>query len=92
MECYTIEKYTELGEPVYKPKVRFNTLDQAIAIAKIENSKSQHTEKVVAYKCKSCFFYHIGRNGKPLKDKERDKYKKEMDKPVRFKVVGRIDL
>jgi hypothetical protein len=92
MECVTLDRYDEAGNPIYKPKVKYDTLDAAIAVAKIENAKNEHTEKVVAYKCKVCFKYHTGRNGKLLTDKERDKRRKELNKPVRFKVIGRIEL
>ena len=92
MECVTIDKFDELGNPIYKSKVKYDTLDKAIAVAKFENAKNEHNEKVVAYKCKVCFKYHIGRNGKPLSDKERDKRQKELNKPVRFKIVGKIEL
>lgn len=77
MECNTIERYDENGNPVYKLKKKFDTLDQAIAHAKIVNSNDYVIHKVVAYKCRVCMKYHVGRNGSILKDKQRDKYKKE---------------
>ncbi len=77
MECKTIERYDENGIPIYKLKKKFDTLDQAIAHAKLVNSNDHVIHKVVAYKCKSCFKYHVGRNGKILKDKQRDKYKNQ---------------
>lgn len=77
MECNTLERYDENGNPIYKLKKKFDTLDQAIAHAKIVNSNDHVIHKVVAYKCKVCYKYHVGRNGSILKDKQRDKYKKE---------------
>ncbi len=74
--CNTIESYVN-GTKIYKPKKKFNTLDEAIATAKIVNSKDHVIHKVVAYKCISCHKYHIGRNGNELKEKDRTKYKKE---------------
>lgn len=44
-----------------KPKKKFDTLDNAIIACKSINKKTKM--KVVSYKCKHCFQYHIGRNG-----------------------------
>jgi len=87
-----------------KPKKKFNTMDDAISVAKYENSKPRHTHKVIAYKCKFCHKFHIGRNGKLLKDKERDRLSKETSSKKilkdniwksgikNIKVIGYIDL
>lgn len=66
MECKIIESYVENDkrEIVYKIKKSFDTLDEAIDIAKLINSKDQTIINVVAYKCSKCFKYHIGRNGR----------------------------
>lgn len=101
MECQTKEYINEQGEWVMKPKHKFDTLDDAIKAAKIENSKLERIHKVVAYKCKVCFKYHIGRNGKEISEKERLKHQKAgiKPKPLTFqeklanvKIVGYIDL
>lgn len=76
MECFIIERYNENLEPIFKPKLKFDTLDLAIEYAKKVNSLDHIIHKVVAYKCTKCYKYHIGRNGKELKDKERIKFKK----------------
>lgn len=76
MECETIERYDENMNPVFKPKLKFETLDDAIEHAKRVNSKDHIIHKVVAYKCSKCHKYHVGRNGKELTDKERNKFKK----------------
>jgi hypothetical protein len=73
MQCTTLDRVEENGIMVMRPKKQFDTLDQAIAVAKIENANPEHTHKVVAYKCNVCHKYHVGRNGKPLSDKERSK-------------------
>jgi len=102
MECTTLESYDENGQMKMRPKKQFDTLDGAIAVAKIENAKPHHIHKVVAYKCKTCFKYHIGRNGKEIKEKDKKKLqqmfsdklaleKKRKENP-NFKVVGYIDL
>ena len=90
MECFT--NIVELGEVVQRPKKKFDTLDKAIEVAKYENSKSEHFSKVVAYKCSVCHKYHIGRNGKTLTQKERDKRTKEINQSKKLKIVGKIDL
>ena len=101
MECQTKEYINENGEWVMKPKHKFDTLDDAIKAAKNENSKSERIHKVVAYKCNSCFKYHIGRNGKEISNKERLKLQKSGRKPkpltfqeklANVKIVGFIDL
>jgi hypothetical protein len=76
MECDTILRYDENLKPVLKPKKKFNTLDDAIIEAKKVNSNDKIIHKLVAYKCTKCFKYHIGRNGKELKEKDILKYKK----------------
>jgi predicted CXXCH cytochrome family protein len=75
MECQTLERYDENLNPVLKNKKKFDTLDLAIEQAKKINSKDHIIHKVVAYKCSKCHKYHIGRNGKKLKEKERTKFK-----------------
>lgn len=53
-------------------------MEIAIANAKLVNSHDHIIHKVVAYKCKVCLKYHLGRNGKELKYKDREKYKNEI--------------
>lgn len=107
MECDTLIRIDpESGERITKPKKSFDTLKEAIAACKKLNAKPDRINKVVSYKCKSCHKYHIGRNGKEIKDKYRDKLNKELNrkKPkskanytrniseANFKIVGKIDL
>lgn len=54
------------GTEVREPKVAFDTLDQAIVAAKSLNARGNAQHKAVAYKCSSCFKYHVGRNKSPL--------------------------
>lgn len=79
MECQRIDRYDEKGLPVYVPKKAFDTLEEAIAIAKIINSQDHVIHKVVSYKCTVCHKFHVGRNGKELKDKERQKHKNQIN-------------
>lgn len=78
MECETSERYDENLNPIMKPKLKFDTLDEAIRYAKYVNAKDHIIHKVVSYKCSKCFKYHIGRNGKEVSEKERAKYKKHI--------------
>jgi hypothetical protein len=75
MECMKIQNYDENHNPVYRPKLKFDTLDQAIEQAKIFNSKQHQIHKLIAYKCPICFKFHIGRGKKEITEKERNKYK-----------------
>ena len=104
MQCTTLDRVEENGNMVMRPKKQFDTLDRAIAVAKIENAKPEHIHKVVAYKCDTCHKYHVGRNGKVLTEKERSKRQQELSSAARekeakreyalanLKVVGYIDL
>lgn len=76
MECTTFDRIQENGVMVSRPKKQFDTMDIAISVAKIENAKEHHIHKVVAYKCNVCCKYHVGRNGKKLTKKEKDRNKK----------------
>jgi len=80
MDCMTLERYDENLQPVYKPKKAFDTQDEAIEFAKFVNAQDHVIHKVVQYRCKVCKKYHLGRNGKELKDKERIKHKKQIRK------------
>lgn len=74
----TLERYDENMNPVYKPKRAFDTQDEAIEVAKFINAQDHVIHKVVPYRCKACGKYHLGRNGKILKDKERQKHKNQI--------------
>jgi len=97
MVCNT-KTQSEDGRQEWKYKKAYDTLDQAIAIAKLENAKDERTMKLVAYKCRYCQKYHNGRNGKLITAKEKAKLKAELkvEEQMRasqgFKVVGWIDL
>lgn len=52
-----------------KPKVKFNTLEDAIAMAKVLNQQDKRIHKLIAYKCWACFKFHLGSNGKLLTKK-----------------------
>jgi len=96
-ECQTILRYNEDLTPVYKNKEKYKTHDLAVKACKTQNASSTQIHKLVTYKCKVCHTYHIGRNGKTIEKKYRQKLRKESStvKPKRrleFKVVGKIDL
>lgn len=52
----------ENGVRITQPKFKFDTLESAIRVAKEINLKGANIHKVVAYKCRKCQKYHIGRN------------------------------
>lgn len=91
------------GKETTQPKKPFPTLDAAIEAAKKINAYPNITEKVVAYKCKVCHKYHVGRNGKILTSKyknklitaiENEEIKKKIAKvkAISFKILGKVDL
>lgn len=91
MECKTFSHIDENGEKVFKSKKTYDTHDEAIAKCKKLNLADKQINKLVSYKCKECCKYHIGRNGKPITDKYRNRIIKNKPKPT-FKIIGKIDL
>lgn len=72
-ECQTFSHIDKDGNKVFKPKKTYHTLDEAIEVCKKLNANSKQISKLVSYKCRTCFKYHIGRNGKTIKEKYRNK-------------------
>ena len=89
MICNT-KTQSEDGTTTWKYKKAFETLDEAIAEAKKQNASVKQDIKLVGYKCTYCHKYHIGRNGKRLTPKEKEKYRKELG--IGIKILGKIDL
>lgn len=85
--CQTLLYLDENGQPVYKNKRKYDTLEDAIKQAKIMNSQEHRIHKVVSYKCDQCHKYHNGKNGKELKDKDKLKYQKELYKPTKEELL-----
>ena len=56
------------------PKKQYDTLEDAIKVAKMINKKENQIHKVVSYKCDRCHKFHVGKNGKLLEDKKRNLY------------------
>jgi len=98
MNCSTLVRIESDGRKVWKPKKVFNTQDEAIEAAKALNSLDHRINKVVPYRCKVCHKYHLGRNGKKIKEKDRERLKKQQItfkpqvKEPDFKVISWIDL
>lgn len=90
MICDTLIRTDPDGRKHYKPKMAYDTLDSAILSAKKMNIYDKQLTKLVGYKCTHCQKYHIGRSGRDLTEKEKEKYRKELG--VSLKIVGYIDL
>tara|TARA_R110000824_G_scaffold105368_8_gene249352 strand:- start:6266 stop:6568 length:303 start_codon:yes stop_codon:yes gene_type:complete len=95
--CETILGYDELGEPKLKKKLKYDTHDKAVKACKKLNLKEGQIHKLVTYKCRICYKYHIGRNGKKITDKYANKLTKEKvrsstPKGLSLKIIGKIDL
>lgn len=88
MGCTTKHVDRVTGQLIDKPKKAFATNEQAIAHAKSVNVLPDRKFKVVAYKCGTCYKFHVGRNGNEISSKEKEKWTKK----VEFKIVGKIDL
>lgn len=74
-----ITTYIINGELVEKEKRSYETNDDAIIAARKMNISEKIIHKLVAYKCPVCGKFHIGRNGKPIRDKDRERYKKNYE-------------
>lgn len=74
-----ITTYIINGELVEKEKRSYETNDDAIIAARKMNIREKTIHKLVAYKCPVCGKFHIGRNGKPIRDKDRERYKKNYE-------------
>lgn len=61
------------------PKKSFETEIDAVTMARYLNSRDNVITKMVAYKCSKCNKWHIGSNGKPLTNEDKEKYKKKLD-------------
>jgi transposase-like protein len=80
--CQTLIRIESDGTKVYKDKVKFETLDEAIEECKKLNALPHRINKIVSYKCKHCHKYHVGRNGKEISTKYSEKLKAEQYKPT----------
>jgi Ser-tRNA(Ala) deacylase AlaX len=80
--CNTLVRTEEDGTKVYKDKKKFDSLDDAIEACKKVNAQPHRISKLVSYKCKCCHKYHIGRNGKTITDKYRNKLSAESYEPT----------
>ena len=69
-------KYMVNGEWFEKEKKSFDTDKEAIEKARLMNLDLKTIHKVVAYKCKVCQKWHVGRTHKVLTEKDREHYKK----------------
>lgn len=80
--CNTLVRTEKDGTKVYKDKKKFDSLDDAIAACKEVNAQPHRISKLVSYKCKHCHKYHIGRNGKTITKKYREKLNFEKHVPT----------
>jgi hypothetical protein len=70
--CDTLLYIDRLGERVTKKKKVYNTLEEAISMAKKMNEKAKiekdikYMYKLNAYYCTVCFKFHIGKSKKLL--------------------------
>lgn len=74
-----------------KKKERFLRPEQAIALADFLNSKPNIIKKYIAYKCTTCYFFHVGRSWED-KNMATDIFNSSGNagRPLDLKVVGHI--
>lgn len=95
--CETIKGYDELGRPILKKKLKYDSHDKAVKACKKMNLRKGQVMKLVTYKCTVCHEYHIGRNGTEITPKYVNKLLKEENskykpKEINFKIIGKIDI
>ena len=100
MTCDTLIRIDPDGRKIWKSKNAYNTQDEAILVAKQVNSQENRIGKVVPYRCNYCNKYHLGRNGKEITEKYKNKLLNDPDVKIKkilnpkkeLKIVGWIDL
>ena len=65
----------ETKEPVYRPKIAYETEKEAIHAAMVVNVQDKTIHKRQAYKCSYCHKYHIGRGQTVLTQDDKLKLK-----------------
>lgn len=74
--CKTfIRKDSKTGQNIYKDKIKYETDKEAIEQAIRMNCMDKTIHKNVAYKCKTCGKWHIGRNKTVLTTEDKLKIK-----------------
>lgn len=68
--CQTFSHIDDNGMMIMKDKKKFLTDKEAIAEAKRVNALDKTIHKLVAYKCKKCQYWHIGRTHKLINKNE----------------------
>lgn len=94
------ETFSTDGKRTVQKKKKYDSLDDAILEAKKLNARPSQIIKLVPYKCTVCHKHHLGRNGKEIKPKYRNKLIKELEAikfekkfaMPKFKIIGKIDL
>lgn len=67
--CGKLLYIDDQGNKVRSPKKCFKTNEEAIEVARKMNQNPKAIHKTVAYKCGYCLFFHVGRNGNKIKNK-----------------------
>jgi hypothetical protein len=77
MQC---QKFSHIvnGVHIFKPKKAYETNEEAIAVAKIQNLYPNAIHKVVPYRCTVCLKFHLGRNGKLLTEKDKKRLERQL--------------
>lgn len=78
MECKTVIHIDENGDKIYSDKKKYLTLIKAQNAANEQNKIITNFVQRVAYECRECGYFHVGRNGKPLNHppkKVKEKFK-----------------
>ena len=61
-------------------KVGYNTEEEALTVARFLNTKPNVMHKMIAYKCFKCDKWHIGSNGRLLREEDREIAKDKLKK------------
>lgn len=78
MQCLRFSNIDLNGEKVFKAKKAYDTQEEAITDAKVLNLRPNQITKLVPYRCKDCHKFHLGRNGKPITEKDKKRLLRQL--------------
>ena len=84
MEKRKYRSHTKWNGREFIAKKAFETEKEAVNVARYLNTQTNIIHKMVAYKCRECGKWHIGRNNTELTEEDRQHYKKLLKKDKKY--------
>jgi hypothetical protein len=76
--------HTKWNGKEFVPKKPFDNENDAVNAARYLNSQIYTIHKMVAYKCRECGKWHIGKNNTELTEDDRQHYKDMLSRNKKF--------